>query len=817
MLLRWDLGSKMRKMNRLAVILAGVLALLPFALTVSVLASNKKGDKFQTQGREAEVRRKYDVALDFYEKALAEDPHDAGYLLNVRRTRFAAAQAHVDEGQRLRSAGKLDEALAEFQRAFAMDPGSTIAEQEMRRTNQMIEREKAKKADPGAKPDERGQTPGEMARREAERRAASIQSVPELKPLSRQITGLKMVNQRTKVLYETLGKLAGINVLFDAEYADTKTYSLDVNGSTLDEALDYVSLLTKTFWKPLSANTIFITQDNVTKRRDYEEQVTRIFYLQNLTSPQELQEVMTGMRTVTDVRKVFPINSQSAIVVRGTTDQVALAEKVLLDLDKAKPEVIVDVIVMEANRTKTRNLGASPISGGTAGLSASIVFNPQNRPGVPVGGDNGSNTTLIPLGSLGNLNASDWSVTLPGYLVQALMSDRETKILTTPQVRATDGQKASLRLGDRYPYATGSFQPGVGAVGVSPLVSTQFQFAEVGINVDLTPRIHAGEEVSMQVEFEISNIREKVDVGGLQQPVIGQRKVNHIIRIKEGEVTLIGGLMQANVSKTRGGVPGLMHIPILGRFFSTESLENTNSDLLVALVPHIVRSPDFGPENMRTIATGTETIYKLSYSQPKEAPAAQPAKPAGSPTGPAGLPVAPPQPAKPAPAPPEQAPPPIAPNLTKTPDIPGLARPSSAPGGPVLALRPTASEVAQNSTVTVNLQVDNVTDLYSAPMRVKYDNKVLKLVEVQRGAFLGGDGQQVTFTESKSEDTGTAIINMNRVPGAGGISGSGTLVTLKFQAIGKGASAISFEELTLRDARLDTIAVTPPSTAVTVK
>ncbi|MBI5085623.1 MAG: hypothetical protein HZB13_13610 [Acidobacteria bacterium] len=736
----------------------------------------------------------------------------------------AASQSHVDKGQKLRQEGKLEEALTEFQKAFGIDPASSIAEQEMRRTSAMIEREKALKSTPGAeapKPEERGLTLSEVARKAAEKRAASIMSVPELKPLSREITGLKMVNRPTKVLYETLGKLTGINVLFDAEYNDTRHYSIDLSRTTLDEALDYLALLTKTYVKPLSSNAIFVTQDNVTKRRDYEEQVTRIFYLQNLTSPQELQEVMTGMRTVTDVRKVFPINSQSAIVVRGTVDQVALAEKVLMDLDKAKPEVIVDVLVMEANKTRTRDLAATPTSGGKSGLSANIAYSPAGT---------GTGTAAAPSGvrlnSLGSIGTGDWVVNMPGYMVQALMKDSSTKVLTTPQVRATDGQKASLRLGDRYPYATGSFQPGMGAVGVSPLVQTQFQFAEVGINVDLTPRIHAGDEVSMQVEFEISNIRDRIDVGGLSQPVIGQRKVNHIIRVKEGEVTLIGGLMQATSSKVRSGVPFLMNVPWLGRLFSSENIENNNAELLVALVPHIVRTPDITAENIRTIATGTESIYKLNYAQPAAMPQAPAAAKPG--TGPAGLPALPVKPsAGPAAAPGTETPrsgppldatpPPVQGNLAQSPDVPGIGRPTAGAGTPVVALRASATEVPQNATVTVSVNVDNVAELFSSPMRLKYDNKVLKLVEISKGAFLGGDGQQITFSESRVDEAGTAIINMNRVPGAGGISGSGTLVTLKFQAVGKGVSAVSFEDLTLRDARLQPIAVTPPSTAITVK
>ncbi|WP_394766631.1 cohesin domain-containing protein [uncultured Paludibaculum sp.] len=813
----------MPKMNRLAVLGAVCgLAILAISLPLAS-AANKKAERFLEQGRMAETNREYDKALELFEKAVAADPRDSAYLLALRRVRFAAGQSHVDAGQKLRREGKLTEALAEFQRAFAIDPASAIAEQEMRRTNAMIEREKAKEENPKSPASaaaEAGATPSDVARRDAEQRASRIMAVPELKPISQEILGLKMANQGVKVLYETLGKVAGINVLFDSEFQDQqKKFSVDLSNTTLDQALDYLALLTKTFVKPLSPNTIFVTQDNVTKRRDYEEQVTRIFYLQNLTSPQELQEVMTGMRTVTDIRKVFPVNSQSAIVVRGTADQVALAEKVLLDLDKAKPEVVVDVIVMEANKDKTRDLAITPVSGGKNGFSSSITFTP--------GGS--SDSSAVSLRSLSSLGSGDWSATVPGALVQALMKDSSSRVLTSPQVRATDGQKASLRLGDRYPYATGSFQSGVGSVGVSPLVSTQFQFAEVGVNLDLTPRIHSNDEVSMQVEFEISNIRDKVDVGGLTQPVIGQRKVSHIIRVREGEVTLIGGLMQATQTKVRSGVPGLMQIPILGRFFSSDSIENINSDLLVALVPHIVRGPEVTAENVRSIATGTESIYKLNYVPRKEEPkkvTPGAAKPPAAPAGPAGLPMMQtPKPQAPA-APGTETPrsavenqpvPAIQTNPGVSPDNPGLGRPTAGPGTPALMLKPSASNVNAAENFTVTLQVDNVTDLFTAPMRVKYDNKVVKLVEVNKGDFMGGDGQQVTFSESKVDAQGLAIINMNRLPGAGGISGSGTLLTLKFTAVASGSTEISLTDLTMRDARLQSISVTPPVTTVTVK
>jgi general secretion pathway protein D len=814
----WNL----KRLAALAVILP-VLAPEPSAL----YARTRKGERLLAQGREAENRRDYDKALEYYEQAVSTDPSDPAYVLASRRVRFQAGQMHVDRGQRLRNEGKLEEALDAFRKAYVIDPSSSIAEQEFRRIEQMLEREKQRKEqDPKAPPvpaEERGLTPAQIARRHSESRASAMLGVPELKPMAEPFRTLKIVNQSPKVLYETVGKLATVNILFDADYTDQgKKFTLDLNGANLEEALDYVALVTKTFWKPLSENTIFVTADNVTKRRDYEEHVTRVFYLQNVTSPQELQEAMTAMRTITDVRKVFPFNSQSAIVVRGTSHQVALAERVLMDLDKPKPEVLVDVLVMEANRTRTRDLATAIMSAGRSGLAF-----PISRTAAA--------GAAVPLNALGRVGTGDWAIAMPGALLQALAADRQTRILTTPQLRATDGQKAALRLGDRVPYATGSFQPGIGAVGVSPLVSTQFNFAEVGVNFDITPRIHGGDEVSMQIEFEISNIRERIDIGGLSQPVIGQRKVNHIIRVREGETTLIGGLMQAMQSVARAGIPGLMNIPGLGRMFTTENVENMESELLVALIPHIVRGPEISGENVRPVASGTDAIWKLNFAPrpvnkaetgKPEPPRGEPPKPLppALPQGLQQLPAGAPKPAGTKPAAPltgaEPPPPAAAPAVS--PDEPAAAQapagaPAAAPAVPALVLTPAAGEFVLGQPVVVTVQVRNVTGLFTAPMKITYDNKVLRLAEAVRGPFLGSDGQQVIFNESRDDEQGVLTISTNRVPGTGGISGSGILFTLRFQAIGRGPAAIKVEEPVLRDSTLKGIDIQPPALTVTVK
>lgn len=807
--------------NRLAAIVLAVAVLAPMAAPLE--ARTRKGDKLLKEGQQAEARKEFDTALDLYEQALMTDPMDAAYQLAVNRVRFQAGQTHVTRGRRLRDGGNLEAAVVEFQKAFAIDPSSTIAEQELRQTNQMLDAEAKRKKQPGAeepKAEQRGISPTQAARRVAEERAAAMKGVAELRPLKAEIINLKIVNQNAKVLFETVGKLAGINVLFDSEFQTAgKTYSIDLARTTLADALDYVALLTKSFWKPLSANTIFVTTDNVTKRRDYEEHVSRVFYLQNITSAQELQEVMTAVRQVTDVRKIFPVNSQSALIIRGTADQMALAEKVILDLDKPKPEVVVDVMVFEASRTVTRDLGLLALS--TGGINVPVNFTPQNGT-TGAGTGTGTAPPTIRLNQLGSIGAGDFTVTLPGASLQALLSDGRSKILQSPQVRATDGQKATVKIGQRYPYASGSFQSALGGVGGFPAAQTQFQFAEVGVNVDLTPRIHGSDEVSIQISLEISNITERINVGGVEQPVIGQRRVEHIIRVKEGEATLIGGLMQASDRVSRSGIPGLMNIPGLGRLLSSEKVERSDNDLLVVLVPHVVRYPEILPENLKPIASGTETIYKVSY-EPRgnsAAPQAPPAEAAPAPQ-PGPAPALPPSILPPAMQPrPEPAPEAPPPPPAEAPGQAGISGGATAeapvPAQPVkVVIRPSSSEPMLNALVTVNINIENVKELFSAPMKLSFDPKVLKLLEVRRGPFMAGDGAQVTFDPTKLDDG--AIIGLGRVAGAGGMSGTGTLVTLLFQAVGRGTTPVAMSELTLRDTKLETIEAEAAPAMITVK
>src|ERR1035438_5091250 len=700
----------MHLFNRLTAIVLSSLLLCP---TLPLEARTKKGDKFLAEGRLHEQKKEWDEALDNYEKALSEDPADIVYQMAATKVHFQAGQSHIDKGMKLRSAGQLGEALIEFQKAYAINPGSAAAAQEVRRTTEMIERERRRVEETGKEstPKERALTEGEKAKKETEDRIDSILPVPGVRPIDASPIHLRM-NGSAKLLFETVAKGAGLNVLGDPECQRQVRSSVPVEfeNSTLEEALDYLSVITKSYWKPLSPNTIFITMDNPNKRRDYEEQVAKVFYLSNVSTPQELQEIVNAVRSVADIQRFFPYNAQNAIIAKGSADQVALAEKILHDLDKPRSEVVVDIIVMEASSIYTRQLTAAiastglTVPGNFTPRSGLQVVNNATTTATTTGSTSTTSTgttttgtgttttasgTAIPLSNLGHLSSADFSTTIPSALLQAVLSDATTKVLQSPQLRAVDNLKATLKIGDRQPTATGSFQPGIGGVGINPLVNTQFTFIDVGVNVEITPRVHENGDVSLHVDLDISSVTGHVNLGGIDQPIIGQRKISHDIRMPDGAVQLLAGLTKYQDTKTKTGIPGLGSIPVLGRLFSSESVDRERQELMIALIPHVVRRPEYTAENLRGIAVGNQQSVHLNYgrqagSPPSagSAPAAGSMPPAGT-VPPAVTPAAAPKKDEPA------NPPMTAANQAAVPPM-GLpaGAPASTPPGPARPSRP---------------------------------------------------------------------------------------------------------------------------------
>jgi general secretion pathway protein D len=735
-------------------------------LGIGLLAAGcPKGKPDYQQGRRAENLQDYDAAYDFYQKALKTDPENAEYQIKFNQARFEAAAYHVKNGLKLRERGDLQSAAGEFQRAAVIDPSSPIAEQELRKTADMI--------------GEREHTAEAAAEPAADVGGMPLASQPpEIRPLSRAPISLHMSND-AKIVFDTIGKLAGLTVVYDPDFP-ARRIPVDLNNVTLEQALDIVSLESKAFWKPVTENIIFVVPDQPQKRRDYEEQVVRTFYLSNTVQAQDLTEIVTGLRQLLDLKRIQQLNAQNAIIIRDSPDKLAIAEKMIKDIDKAKPEVVIQVQVLEARLDHMRNLGILPGQSASIGVvppGTTTTTNGTNTNNGTTGTSTSTTTNILTLQNLAHLNGSAYSVTLPNFTANALLNDSATKIIQNPEVRSVDGQPAKLRIGDRVPVATGSFQAGVGVGStagsgfVNPLVNTQFQYIDVGVNVDITPRVHPNHEVSMKVSIEVSSVTGQSNIGGIQQPIISQRKIDHEIRLKEGEANILGGLVEKTDTKSNNGWPGLGNVPLLRYLFAEDSKSYEDDEILIILTPRIVRMPEWTRANLRPLYSGSETNVQVRRESEVRAPQQE-------------IPQAPATPGNP-------------------PTAAASSAGNAAQGGQSAQMRfePRSMSLKVGQQSTIGVVVDNVTDLFSIPFLLQYNPAVISVEEVQHGGFLQGGNQEIAIVTNINKEKGQAIISATRQPNTVGVSGTGTIMGIVIKAIGPGSANLSIVQVNAKDSQ----------------
>jgi general secretion pathway protein D len=731
-----------------------------------------KGHSDYSQGMKAENLQDFDAALSFYEKAVKVEPHNASYRIRLNQARFEAGEFHIKRGLEMRKRGELDGAAIEFHKALAADPSSSIAEQELNKTMEMLAAREH--------PNEAGQPPTDHNQQPL----ASMP--PEIKPLSRAPISMKMSND-AKIVFDTIGKYAGLTMIYDPDFP-ARRITVDFNNVTLEQALEIVSLESKAVIKPVTENTLFVYQDQPQKRRDYEEEVVKTFYLSNVTQPQDITEIMTGLRQLFDLKRIQQVNAQNAIMIRETPDKLMLVQKMIDDIDKAKPEVVIQVEVLQISTDRLRQLGILP----PQQVSVSIN-NGTTSTSVTTGTGTSTPTNGLTFNNLRHLNANNFSITIPSAVATAILTDNDTQIIQNPEIRSVDGQIAKLKIGQRIPVATGSFQAGVGvgAAGgtgfVNPLVNTQFTYLDVGVNIDVTPRVHPDREVSLKLRVEISSHTGDSNIGGISQPIISSRTIEHDIRLKEGEVNILGGLIERTDSKSINGWPGLAKLPILGRLFSDNKVEHVEDEVLIVLTPHIVRMPFWTKANLRPMLSGTETTVQtkreseLRAPQPETAPQAPPTQPPPT-TNPTANPAA--MAANPAPG--------------------AASQPASTANANVAKIRfePQTLTLKAGQTATVGVVVENVNDLFSIPLLLQYDPKVISVEEVQHGGFLSNGGaQEISIVSQPFKDKGQYIISATRPPSTPGVSGSGTLVGLVVKAVAPGSSPLSIVQVNAKDSQ----------------
>jgi general secretion pathway protein D len=761
------------RVSKWAVLAAFALMLASFAPR----AQAQSASKLYKQGQAAEAKDDIETAYNDYLQAYQKNPKDERYKTSYERLRFPVAALHVKRGEKLRDQGDMTGAVTEFLRALEIDPSNELAQQDIQAA-----RDKANQVPPNK------ETPVPEADQNQMR---DIGGPIQLKPLSNEPLTLHLA-QDSKVVYETVGKAAGINVLFDPDYT-SKHVQVDLNNVDLYDALRIIGTISNTFWRPITSNTIFVAQNSRSKRTELEEQAVQTFYLTNVSQQNDFTDVQTALRNMFQTAKIYGVASQNAIIMRGTPDELLLAQKLIGDLDRAKPEVVVDVAVLEVSRNYEQTIGVQlPQTASVAFQASNYNSSTSSSSSSSSSSTTGTTTTTntsngLTLNSLAHLNGTNFAVTIGQATANLLLTDSHTKILQNPRIRASDGQEASLKIGERLPVATGSYQTGAATAIVSSLVNTQFQYLDVGVNVKIKPTVHYDRDVTLKLTIEVSSTNGTENLGGVNEPIITQRTIDQTIRLKEGEANVLGGILQKQTSNSVSGTPGLANLPILKYLFSSQDKTIADDEIVFLLIPHVVRASMLDNLNTREIDSGTTNsieLRRINQDTPPPSAAAAVAQVARPSALPPGMNV------------PQGPGVPITAAGAAASAVAGMQQQADGQTPVKLGLTPEMQPQKVGSTFQMAVTLAGGTDIFSVPMQLQYDATKLSLVNVDLADsqptsgvnFLGQDGQAVALVHR--DDNGNVAISASRPPGTHGVSGSGTVCLLTFQAKAPGDATV---------------------------
>ncbi|MBI2834782.1 MAG: hypothetical protein HYX76_10205 [Acidobacteria bacterium] len=552
-------------------------------------------------GRQAESQRDYDRAVVEFTKALRLKPNDKDLRVSLQRVKLRAAQDHFARGRRLAGLGRFEEALVEYQIASELNPTSGQIEEELRDTRHKL---RAKL------------TVSREGKTELE---TLIERARELRPPGLDLPqGLKVPeslvfrNASSRDVFTAFARFADINVVFDPAFRDS-AITIDLRNSSFEDALTSVATSTRNFYRVTAPRTITIIPDSPGKRREYEEEVVRTFYLSNA----DLKETIDLLRIVVDARRVAPVAATNAITIKDTPERIEAAARVIRAIDKARPEVIIDVELLEVDRTRLREFGLQIASPGSAGVDVGVDVNKES----------------LTVRDLRNITQSDIFVTnVPGLFYRLLKTDANTRILANPHLRTSEGLGAQARFGERVPVPVTTFSP-LAAGGVAQQPITSFTYENIGVNIDITPRTHHNDDVSLALKVEVSSI---AGTGFAGLPTFGSRLINTTIRLRDGETNMLAGLIRDDERRVLSGVPGLSDVPVVGRIFGHNRKETQETDIILTLTPHIIRVLDLEESDLRPFRVGRDTSApmleigpppEIQLPQPQPAPVKPPEKP----------------------------------------------------------------------------------------------------------------------------------------------------------------------------------------------
>jgi general secretion pathway protein D len=760
--------------------LARVLPLLLIAFSACT------GSRAFRDAREEEALEHWDLAVLKYSRAVQLDPKDKHYRVALARARLKASQSHFQKGKLYRSSGRPELAVVELEQAILLDPTNQYAETELRKA-----RDEAAKAIA----DRTGESRIDGLKREARGSRARL---PILEPASDHPINLNFPQPKpVKQIYKALADAAGINAIFDPQLKD-ENVTIVLTNMEFQRALETLMRQENHFYKVIDERTILVAADNPANRKTYEDLVIRTFFLSNA----DVTEVANSLRSLLQTTRISVNKSENSITLRDTADKVSIAERIVEQNDKQLAEVVVDVELLQLNTTKTQDLG--------------VLLSAYESKGVLVApGGNNDFGAPVPAGTftwdqLKDISIRSFGFTLPSITYSFIKNNTDAELLAKPQMRISEGQKAQLVIGDRVPIPTTTFNTSnVVNQGIVPV--TSFQYQDVGIKIEVEPRVHHNKEVTLKLTIEVSNLNGFVEVNeGQRQPIIGTRTIASSIRLKDGETNLLAGLFRTDKSNTTNSVPFLGDIPVLGRLFSKKATTNGQTDLILTLTPHIIRIPDITAADLEPVYVGTDSNISFQNTPRIESPGAQgpfdfsrrqPPVPRVTPAPNAPAVTPPPQILVPGGMPndPFRRPNPrdaIPPQPTPVP--PGAVSQSNE--SVIFDFDPPSLAIAPGEQSTMVVRATGASASTSGRVEVRFDPAVAAVVAVR--PIVVGAGTAEGRVEGNK-----VILDL---PSALGLSGTHSLAEITIRGVAPGAAKLSFESaptgsqaVVLADARVE--------------
>jgi general secretion pathway protein D len=694
--------------------------------------------RYYRLGNEAEINRDWDRAIEYYEKAIAQKPNEYSYKLSLVRVRLTASMVQLRSARNLASQDKKDEALKAYEKALSYDPQNRAIYEEMRRYSE-------------------GPPPEEKTEEE-------LLEYPVKLKVTKDKIELKFTEAGLRSIFQTLAKHQQVNIIFDELFKDIPV-TIDIAGRQFEEAVGYLCLASKNFYRVIDEKTLIIVPDQPVKRIQYEQSVIKVFYLSNITAQDIFAALQQMLRSQIRAPNIFVDKNLNTVTIRDTPGNIKLAGNLIRKWDKPKGEVVVDLEIMEVSRQKLREIGVD--------LDSEFIGLRYAGPGA------GEDEGWYNLGELNLGKDSSYQVSLPGALIRFLQSDGDTRVLAQPRLRGMGDEEMKSLVGQKVPIPQTTFTIAAGGVNQQPI--TSFTYQDVGLEITIKPRIHLEKEITLDIEVKITSI---AGSGFADIPIIANREIKNIIRLRDGETNLLAGLLRDEERKSMSGIAGLASIPVLGHLFGSSDQQIDQSDLVLTVTPYIVRSLPRTAEDdkplwieLEGISTGGQA-GRLAEGGAGEEMTDEAAEMAAA----------------------REA------EQEKEPE---------EPSDNLVSLDPANFEVPQGREFRLSVNVRTQQEISNMTVSLSFNSQVAKLKDVIEGGILRTSGAKMPFLKNIAE--GSCTIGFTSPQVARGIRGGGNMAILVFDSVAPGETAVTVTSVSANSPSGQTISFTGREARVVVR